>query len=47
MCSLGIAAVPAVHTLTTDAGYTTGSANPTNFAEYGPFIREAGKRGME
>ena len=35
------------HTLTTDAGYTTGSANPTNFAEYGPFIREAGKRGME
>ncbi|MDA0977796.1 MAG: SDR family oxidoreductase [Proteobacteria bacterium] len=35
------------HTLTTDAGYTTGSANPPAFSEYQPMIREAGKRGMD
>lgn len=35
------------HTLTTDAGYTIGSANNTPFAEYQPIIREAGKRGLE
>lgn len=35
------------HTLTTDAGYTTGSSNPPAFAEYQPMIREAGKRGMD
>ena len=36
------------HTLTTDAGITTGSsANPPPFDEYQPLIREAGKRGMD
>ncbi|MFT5211365.1 MAG: xanthoxin dehydrogenase, partial [Flavobacterium sp.] len=35
------------HTLTTDAGITIGSNNPTPFAEYQPLIREAGKRGLE
>lgn len=35
------------HTLTTDAGMTTGSApNPPAFAEYQPMIREAGKAGL-
>ncbi len=34
------------HTLTTDAGTTTGSANPPAFAEYEPLIREDGKRGL-
>lgn len=33
--------------LTTDAGVTVGSQNPPAFAEYEPFIAEAGKRGME
>lgn len=35
------------HTLTTDAGITIGSNNPTPFSEYQPIIREAGKRGMD
>lgn len=35
------------HTLTTDAGITTGaSANPPAFDEYQPMIREAGKKGL-
>ncbi len=35
------------HTLTTDAGTTTGStANPPAFDEYEPMIREAGKSGL-
>jgi NAD(P)-dependent dehydrogenase (short-subunit alcohol dehydrogenase family) len=35
------------HTLTTDAGVTAGaSATPPPFDEAGPFIREAGKRGL-
>ena len=35
------------HTLTTDAGMTTGSSvNPPAFAEYQPMIREAGKAGL-
>jgi xanthoxin dehydrogenase len=33
-------------TLTTDAGITIGSTNPSPFAEYQPFMGEAGKRGM-
>jgi NAD(P)-dependent dehydrogenase (short-subunit alcohol dehydrogenase family) len=33
-------------TLTTDAGITVGSGNPSPFAEYQPFMGEAGKRGM-
>ena len=36
------------HTLTTDAGMTTGATNnPPNFTEYTPIIREAGRRGLE
>ncbi|MBT3428290.1 MAG: glucose 1-dehydrogenase [Gammaproteobacteria bacterium] len=36
------------HTLTTDAGLTTGaSLNPSPFQEYQPLIREAGNRGLE
>ena len=35
------------HTLTTDAGLTIGSNNPTPFAEYQPIIREAGRRGLD
>lgn len=35
------------HCLTTDAGTTTGASNPPAFAEYEPFIAEAGKRGMD
>ncbi|MCX2980616.1 SDR family oxidoreductase [Halieaceae bacterium IMCC14734] len=35
------------HTLTTDAGYTTGAAFPTPFAEREDFVAEAGKRGMD
>ena len=36
------------HTLTTDAGTTTGaSTNPVAFAEYEPLLREAGKKGIE
>jgi xanthoxin dehydrogenase len=35
------------HTLTTDAGITTGSTvNPPAFDEYQPMIREAGKKGL-
>ena len=35
------------HTLTTDAGTTTGSSpNPPAFDQYQPMIREAGKRGL-
>ena len=35
------------HTLTTDAGMTTGSSvNPPAFAEYQPMIREAGRAGL-
>ena len=35
------------HTLTTDAGMTTGSSvNPPAFADYQPMIREAGKSGL-
>lgn len=35
------------HTLTTDAGTTTGaSTNPIAFAEYEPLLREAGKKGI-
>ena len=35
------------HTLTTDAGMTTGSSvNPPAFDEYQPMIREAGKAGL-
>jgi NAD(P)-dependent dehydrogenase (short-subunit alcohol dehydrogenase family) len=35
------------HTLTTDAGATTGSTpNPPAFAERAPMIREAGRRGL-
>lgn len=34
------------HTLTTDAGITIGSGYDTPFAEYQPFIAEAGKRGV-
>ena len=35
------------HTLTTDAGTTTGaSTNPIAFAEYQPLFREAGKKGL-
>lgn len=34
-------------TLTTDAGLTIGSGNPTPFADYQPFMAEAGKRGMD
>ncbi len=35
------------HTLTTDAGMTTGSsANPPAFDQYQPMIREAGKSGL-
>ena len=35
------------HTLTTDAGMTTGSSlNPSPFEEYVPIIREAGRRGL-
>jgi NAD(P)-dependent dehydrogenase (short-subunit alcohol dehydrogenase family) len=35
------------HTLTTDAGITTGAtANPPAFDEYQPMIREAGKKGL-
>ena len=35
------------HTLTTDAGITTGSsANPPAFDQYQPMIREAGKSGL-
>jgi len=35
------------HTLTTDAGTTTGaSTNPIAFAEYQPLFREAGKAGL-
>ncbi len=33
-------------TLTTDAGMTIGSTNPSPFAEYQPFMGEAGKRGI-
>ncbi len=33
-------------TLTTDAGMTIGSNNPSPFAEYQPFMAEAGKRGI-
>jgi NAD(P)-dependent dehydrogenase (short-subunit alcohol dehydrogenase family) len=33
-------------TLTTDAGITIGSNNPSPFAEYQPFMGEAGKRGI-
>jgi NAD(P)-dependent dehydrogenase (short-subunit alcohol dehydrogenase family) len=32
--------------LTTDAGMTIGSNNPLPFAEYEPFMGEAGKRGI-
>lgn len=35
------------HTLTTDAGLTVGSGGDLPFGEYQPFIREAGKRGMD
>jgi len=36
------------HTLTTDAGLTTGaSLNASPFQEYQPLIREAGNRGLE
>jgi NAD(P)-dependent dehydrogenase (short-subunit alcohol dehydrogenase family) len=36
------------HTLTTDAGTTTGaSTNPIAFAEYEPLFREAGKHGLD
>jgi len=36
------------HTLTTDAGTTTGaSTEPVAFAEYQPLFREAGKHGLE
>jgi NAD(P)-dependent dehydrogenase (short-subunit alcohol dehydrogenase family) len=36
------------HTLTTDAGTTTGaSTDPIAFAEYQPLFREAGKHGLE
>jgi NAD(P)-dependent dehydrogenase (short-subunit alcohol dehydrogenase family) len=36
------------HTLTTDAGITTGSvAGPPRFAEYKPMQREAGKHGLD
>ncbi len=36
------------HTLTTDAGITTGATpNPPAFDEYQPMIREAGKSGLE
>jgi len=35
------------HTLTTDAGLTTGSVNVSaRFREYSPIVREAGRRGM-
>ena len=35
------------HTLTTDAGFTTGStANEPAFAEYQPMFREAGRKGL-
>ena len=34
-------------TLTTDAGITIGSGNASPFAEYQPFMAEAGKRGLE
>ncbi len=35
------------HTLTTDAGFTTGSTpNEPAFAEYQPMFREAGKKGL-
>ena len=35
------------HTLTTDAGFTTGSTpNDPAFAEYQPMFREAGKKGL-
>lgn len=35
------------HTLTTDAGATTGAtANPPAFAEYQPMFREAGRKGL-
>ena len=35
------------HTLTTDAGITTGATpNPPAFDEYQPMIREAGKKGL-
>ena len=35
------------HTLTTDAGTTTGaSTNPISFAEYQPLFREAGNKGL-
>ena len=35
------------HTLTIDAGITTGSmAGPPRFADKAPLMREAGKRGM-
>ena len=35
------------HTLTTDAGITTGAtAGPPAFAEYEPMFREAGKKGL-
>ena len=34
-------------TLTTDAGLTTGTGNTSPFAEYAPFMAEAGKRGMK
>ena len=36
------------HTLTIDAGITTGSvAGPPRFAEYRPMMREAGKAGID
>ena len=36
------------HTLTTDAGVTTGSMpGPPRFSEYKPMMREAGKSGLE
>ena len=36
------------HTLTIDAGITTGSmAGPPRFSEKAPLMREAGKRGVE
>ncbi len=34
-------------TLTTDAGLTIGTGNASPFAEYQPFMAEAGKRGMD
>lgn len=34
-------------TLTTDAGITIGAGGATPFAEYQPFMAEAGKRGLE